>query len=167
MSKKKEDRKFTSDHDTNFDIICEKIVSDGLSIRAICRAIITADIRAKGGIEDEDEIISRATTVKASFYNRVYSNPEREKQYLKAKEARKRLVSMRVDEVILSAKEEVQDRMFDRYDTKSTILLLRFLEANTKEYRGETTKQEATDNKMEIQVVHVSQDKNRNDSNNP
>ena len=104
--------------------------------------------------------------MRVQFYSRVNKNPARKKQYLDAKERRKQIVSMKLDEIIGAAKEEVQDRMFDRDDTKSSVLLLRFLEANTKEYRGETTKQEATDNKMEIQVVHVSQDKNRNDSNN-
>ena len=163
---KKEDRPSILDHDAIFDIICEKIVSEGLSMRAITRALALANIRASNGIEEDEKIKQLSHTMRISFFNRVNKNPAREKQYLDAKERRKQIVSMKLDEIIGAAKEEVQDRMFDRNDSKSSVLLLRFLEANTKEYRGETTKQEPTDNKMEIQVVHVSQDKNRNDSNN-
>ena len=163
---KKEDRPSILDHDANFDIICEKIVSEGLSMRAITRALALANIRASNGIEEEEKIRLLSHTMRVSFFNRVNKSPAREKQYIDAKERRKQIVSMKLDEIIGAAKEEVQERMFDREDSKSSVLLLRFLEANTKEYRGETTKQEATDNKMEIQVVHVSQDKNRNDPNN-
>ena len=50
---KKEDRPSILDHDANFDIICVKIITEGLSIRAIARALALANIRASNGIEED------------------------------------------------------------------------------------------------------------------
>ena len=87
-------------------------------MRAITRALALANIRASKGIEDDEKIKRLSDSMRVQFYSRVKKNPAREKQYLDAKERRKQIVSMKLDEIIGAAKEEVQDRMFDRDDTK-------------------------------------------------